>query len=116
MREEDLEEYIGFCEEILPGKVDAGDGDAIAERYFRVMGSRGTKETKNHKEMGLGGGTEVRESGMRAGESYKIWHGRDIDGTLGSDWEKVVVRGARVAGVASEYLGAVVEQLERRLK
>lgn len=80
------------------------------------MKSRSIGGTKKGKEIGLGGGTEVMESGMRAGESYKIWHARDIDGTLASDWEKVVVRGARVVGVASEYLGGVVEQLERRLK
>lgn len=68
------------------------------------------------KEMGLGGGTEVMESGMRAGESYKIWQARDIDGTLDSEWERVLVRGARVARVESQYLGGVIEQLERRLK
>ncbi|KIM46103.1 hypothetical protein M413DRAFT_16851 [Hebeloma cylindrosporum] len=78
MREEELEEYIGFCERILPA--------------------------------------EVMESGKRAGESYKIWHARDVDGTLGSEWAKVVMRGARVTGVENEYLGGVVEQLERRLK
>jgi hypothetical protein len=96
----------------------SGDGDATTERYFGLpqMGRRSNSGGTKIKEMGLGGGTEVMESGMRAGESYKIWHARDTDGTLDSEWEKVIVRGARVTGVEREYLGGVVEQLERRLK
>ena len=101
MREEELEEYIGFCERIL-GK--GGDG----------MGSTTTRKIR--EEIRLGAGMGVTETGMRAGESYKIWHARDTDGTLAAEWEKVVVRGARVTGVESAYLGGVVEHLERRLK
>jgi len=98
MGEEELEDYIGFCERILT----SGGGE----------GSR----TRIRKEIRLGAGMRVTEAGMRAGESYKIWHARDTDGTLGAEWEKVVVRGARVTGVGCAYLGGVVEHLERRLK
>lgn len=93
-------------------------GDATSERYFGLGETerKGRGGTKKGKEISLGGGTEVMESGKRAGESYKIWHARDVDGTLGSEWAKVVMRGARVTGVENEYLGGVVEQLERRLK
>ena len=112
MREEELEEYIGFCERILP-IADDGKG----EGYFGVPGIGGElKEMTMSKDMELGGGTEVMEEGLRAGEEYKIWHARDIDGAMAEEWEKVLLRGSRLVGVTSQYLGGVVEKLERRLK
>lgn len=55
------------------------------------------------------------EEGLRPGEGYRIYHSRDVMGTLPEDYEMVLARGARWTGVEEEYLGGVVEKYERRV-
>ena len=64
--------------------------------------------------MRLGGRIDDSE-GLLAGEEYKIWSARDVDGALPEELERVVNRAAAVAGVRVEYMVGVVETFERRL-
>ena len=54
--------------------------------------------------MRLGGRIDDSE-GLLAGEEYKIWSARDVDGALPEELERVVNRAAAVAGVRVEYMG-----------
>lgn len=51
---------------------------------------------------------------LRPGESHKIYHARDILGSVSKEYELVVERAARWCGVGDEVIYAVVERLERR--
>ena len=58
-------------------------------------------------------GTTV--AALSPGESYKIYHARDILGSVCGEYALVVERAARWCGVEDELIYAVVERFERRL-
>lgn len=51
---------------------------------------------------------------LRPGESHKIYHSRDILGSVSKEYALVVERAARWCGVGDEVIYAVVERFERR--
>ena len=52
---------------------------------------------------------------LRPGQAHRIYNTQDILGTLPEEYELVVQRVARWAGVGDEYVCGVVERYERRL-
>lgn len=52
---------------------------------------------------------------LRPGHAYAIYHTQDVLGALPEDYEVVVRRAARWAGVEEEYVCGVVERYEHRL-
>jgi RNA polymerase I-specific transcription initiation factor RRN7 len=52
---------------------------------------------------------------MLPGQPYTIFNARDVLGTLPEEYELVVSRAARWAGVPDEYLSSVIERFERRV-
>lgn len=55
------------------------------------------------------------EDAILSGESYTIFNARDVFGTLPEEYELVISRAARWAGVPGEYLSGVIEKFERRV-
>jgi len=51
---------------------------------------------------------------LRPGESHKIYHSRDILGSVSKEYALVVERAAHWCGVGDEVIYAVVERFERR--
>ncbi|PPR07036.1 hypothetical protein CVT26_005237 [Gymnopilus dilepis] len=94
----------------------AAAGDAAVSDYFGGNGERdrGPREEEQEDRVRLGGKLDDSE-GLLAGEEYKIWSARDVDGALPEELERVVNRAAAVAGVRVEYMVGVVETFERRL-
>lgn len=85
------------------GEVDCGvPAEGTEKEWTSEVGlDRGTVETM------LEGGRRVR-----AGEEYKIWNSRDVDGTLPDDYLSVLSRGEEMVGMR---VGGVLEAFERRL-
>lgn len=52
---------------------------------------------------------------LHPGESYKIYHARDVLGSVPKEFEHIVERAARWCGVDDGMISAVVERFERRL-
>ncbi|KAF8974480.1 hypothetical protein BDZ97DRAFT_1935346 [Flammula alnicola] len=116
MKEDEMDDYIKFCETVLIGQ--GTDGDAALERYFpvRQTDSKGGLDEVDGGMYGRGlRGMEVAEEGLRAGAEYKIWNWRDVDGTMEREYGGVVSRAAVVVGVSIEYLGGVMSKYERRI-
>ncbi|PPQ94027.1 hypothetical protein CVT25_009875 [Psilocybe cyanescens] len=88
----EIDEYIAFCSEVLGNEsrlstcieMDCGvPAEGTEKEWTSEVGlDRGTVETM------LEGGRRVR-----AGEEYKIWNSRDVDGTLPDDYLSVLSRG-----------------------
>lgn len=92
------------------------DGDTMLDRYFPLteeaerQEARGDRdETATRKGCGAGG------EGVRPGEQYKLWKGRDVLGSVPVEYMRVVERAASVAGVSEETLSVVLGGLERRV-
>lgn len=91
----------------------------MLDRYFPLAeeekegGSREARrdrdETATRKGCGAGG------EGVRPGEQYKLWKGRDVLGEIPVEYRRVVERAASVAGVSEETLSVVLGALERRV-
>ncbi|KAF8897618.1 hypothetical protein BD779DRAFT_1491821 [Infundibulicybe gibba] len=110
MSEDVVDEYLGFCERALLNPLDSDD--EVRHRG----GSARTRDDRLRK----CAATMIRESGsetgvLRPGEGCRIYNWRDVGGSAGEEYEEVVRVGARWAKVGEEYLGRVVEQLQRRL-
>lgn len=54
-------------------------------------------------------------TGLRPGQSYRIYNTQDILGTLPEQHDVIVQRVAKWAGVEGDYVCGVVEKFERRL-
>lgn len=52
--------------------------------------------------------------GSRPGEGYKIYHSRDVFGSVPGEYETLVTRGAGLLQIPPEYLEGLVEKFERR--
>jgi RNA polymerase I-specific transcription initiation factor RRN7 len=63
-------------------------------------------------EPSLAGG--VASTVLHPGESYKIYYGHDILGTVSEEYKLIVERAARWCGVEDERIYGVVERFERR--
>ena len=61
--------------------------------------------------------TPVREgsSDLRPGQAFRIYNSQDILGGLPTDYEKLVQRAARWAGVEEGYVLGAMERYEHRL-
>ena len=55
------------------------------------------------------------EDAVLPGQSYTIFSALDVLGTLPEEYELVVSRASRWAGVPGQYLSSVVENFERRV-
>ncbi|KDR83659.1 hypothetical protein GALMADRAFT_56567 [Galerina marginata CBS 339.88] len=113
MKAEEMDDYIEFCAQILSGNRSDGDG-AVAQYFGNDERGRRLEEAGDGRRARLEGPQAIG-GGLRAGEEYKIWNARDVDGTLPEGYGRVLGRGAAVVGVDAVYLGGVVERFERRL-
>lgn len=53
---------------------------------------------------------------LRPGESYTIYHSRDVLGNLPEEQALIITRSAKWVGVSDDYLCGVIERFERRLQ
>lgn len=53
---------------------------------------------------------------LQPGESYTIYHSRDVLGNLPEEQALIITRSAKWVGVSDDYLCGVVERFERRLQ
>jgi RNA polymerase I-specific transcription initiation factor RRN7 len=98
----------------------AGTEDSLLSRYFPLpefsedlTEGNGESESDRHPApTTVGDGENV----LRPGEGYQMFNSRDTCGTLPSDYELIIERGARWVGVSVYILGGVVETYERRLQ
>ncbi|KAF9464466.1 hypothetical protein BDZ94DRAFT_1161887 [Collybia nuda] len=113
--EEMTDAYLDFCEKALVG----GDGDdVVLANYFPLEKARGKDEDGGDlegDERRQVSATEIGDTGLRPGEGHRIYNSRDVMGTMGVEYSRVLRRAAGWTGVEQEYLGGVVEKYERRL-
>jgi len=53
---------------------------------------------------------------LQPGESYTIYHSRDVLGNLPEEQALIIRRSAKWVGVSDDYLCGVVERFDRRLR
>jgi RNA polymerase I-specific transcription initiation factor RRN7 len=93
----------------------------ILEDYFPIATGNSIAETNMHQEYiyaRLPANRVEEEEATDAvlpGELYAILDGRDVLGTSPLEYEVVMGRGSRWAGVPEAYLCRVVEKYERRV-
>jgi len=117
------DEYLDFCHRALVRPEDGKTAERnILEDYFPLaIGNSISEDNMVHDvpsypklpSNDLNHGDA--EDAVLPGQSYTIFSALDVLGTLPEEYELVVSRASRWAGVPEEYLSSVVEKFERRV-
>lgn len=117
-----MDEFLDFCERVLV-KPQKGESDQhILDNYFPLSTkSEGTRlevtafqsivEGLSATKINIGETTV-----LQPGESYTIYHSRDVLGNLPEEQALIITRSAKWVGISDDYLCEVVERFERRLR
>lgn len=117
-----IDEFLDFCERVLV-KPQKGETDQqILDNYFplssksggtglEVIAPRSIVEGLSATKINVGE-TVV----LQPGESYTIYHSRDVLGNLPEEQALIITRSAKWVGISDDYLCEVVERFERRLR
>ncbi|KIJ20244.1 hypothetical protein PAXINDRAFT_96478 [Paxillus involutus ATCC 200175] len=112
-----LDEYVDFCQKVLAGP--HSDEHRILDNYFPMTNgeTKVTSHTVDVKDRPFSSTKENDEDSgtLEPGESYTIYHSRDILGELSPELEILIQRCARWVGVDNDFVCGVVERYERRL-
>jgi len=112
-----LDEYVDFCQKVLVGP--HSDEHRILDNYFPMTNgeTKVTSHTVDVKDRPFSSTKENDEDSgtLEPGESYTIYHSRDILGELSPELEILIQRCARWVGVDNDFVCGVVERYERRL-
>jgi len=118
LREDELDEYLPFCERALVGARSDSTEDGL-DRHFPLKGGQQAGRDESATETDRKGlrATVMREEEKRLlpGEGYRIYNSRDMLGSVPEDYAVIIRRGARWVGVEDEYLAGVLEKYERRV-
>ncbi|KAG0692073.1 hypothetical protein DFH29DRAFT_1085014 [Suillus ampliporus] len=118
-----LDEFLDFCERVLV-KPQNGEADQqILDNHFPLStGSRGARPDAiaPHSTAPRHSATTINDGEtdevLQPGESYTIYHSRDVLGNLPEEQALIIIRSAKWVGVSDDYLCGVVERFERRLR
>lgn len=95
-----------------------GNADGLLKRYFELRQSNkigGTETVVEEVRKSRGMMEDGASKELRAGEGYRIYRAGDTGGRAGEEYERVVRRVARWAGVPEGYVESVVEGYENRV-
>jgi len=120
------DEYLDFCERALVRPKDEKTAERnLLEDYFPITTGNSTSEENmaaalqdvpSHPKLPSNGlNKDDAEDAVYPGQSYTIFSALDLLGTLPEEYELVVSRASRWAGVPGQYLSSVVENFERRV-
>ncbi|KAG2348989.1 hypothetical protein BDR05DRAFT_902854 [Suillus weaverae] len=116
------DEFLDFCERVLV-KSQRGESDQqILDNYFPLSTENGGARLEviaPHSIVERLSATMINISEtnvLQPGESYTIYHSRDVLGNLPEEQALIITRSAKWVGVSDDYLCGVVERFERRLR
>lgn len=127
LKEEEIDEYLDFCEEALLGtdQENQAPENGMVNGRFPLQGRTNEYQARSSDRNNLTQGrrilpmtaTSVRPGGkgMPPGKDYWIWSGRDVLGVLPSELWETTKRGGQWGGVDEEYICSLVEKYEERL-
>ncbi|KAM6495809.1 hypothetical protein JOM56_008515 [Amanita muscaria] len=126
LKEEEIDEYLDFCEGALLGtnQENQAPENGMVNGRFPLQGRTNERSSdRNNQELTQGRrilpmtATSVRPGGkgMPPGKDYWIWSGRDVLGILPSELWETMKRGGQWGGVDEEYICSLVEKYEERL-
>ncbi|KDQ64561.1 hypothetical protein JAAARDRAFT_52507 [Jaapia argillacea MUCL 33604] len=116
-----LDAYLDFCDKALLGTRDFKQEPSVLSHLFPLKRTNPEAPENpilkpQHPSLSASVPDNTKNGDeLRPGESYRIYNARDIFGTLPGEYETVVQRGGRWAGVSDECVNAIVERFERRL-
>ncbi|OAX44565.1 hypothetical protein K503DRAFT_678715 [Rhizopogon vinicolor AM-OR11-026] len=118
-----LDEFLDFCERVLVRPKNGEADQQILDNYFPLstgnLDGRPRVTTPHAVAQGLAS-TRINEdetdNDLQPGESYTIYHSRDVLGNLPEEQALIITRSAKWVGVSDDYLCGVVERFERRLQ
>ncbi|KAL0566276.1 hypothetical protein V5O48_015737, partial [Marasmius crinis-equi] len=99
-----IDEYLSFCEHALLPSADVDrDGDKLLTSYFALTRADGLKTATTESTISATARIRLNRISadaerLRPGESYTIYHSRDIAGTMSEETEIVIGRGAKWIG------------------
>ncbi|KAK2466277.1 hypothetical protein APHAL10511_001919 [Amanita phalloides] len=109
--ENDIDEYLTFCQQALSG-ADQADKDLLDAWFPLRQGKADTAEAavpsnrQQQRVMAMRATSAQPGKNLSPGMGYAIWNGRDMHGELPSDYQNAVRRGARWSGVDEDYVSA----------
>jgi len=107
MGDEEMDEYIRFCEGALLGRATAGLLDAVFP-LIKEEGRAGGIQKKTGGRRGHRGGPLCgEEQSLFAGEEYKTWNE-----VAGEEYGAVVGRAGSLLGVGAAYLNGIVRRMD----
>jgi len=118
------DEYLDFCEKALVRpKDEKTEGRNLLEDYFPIRKGNSTaqknmttlEDVPTYPKLRANRSKADNPEAMLPGQPYTIFNAQDVLGTLPEEYELVVSRAARWAGVPDEYLSSVIERFERRV-
>jgi RNA polymerase I-specific transcription initiation factor RRN7 len=117
-----IDEFLDFCERVLV-KPQRGESDQqILDNYFPVSTEYSCARLEVVAPHSIVEGLSATKINvdettvLQPGESYTIYHSRDVLGNLPEEQALIVTRSAKWVGVSEDYLCEVVERFERRLR
>ncbi|KAG1866532.1 hypothetical protein DFJ58DRAFT_679366 [Suillus subalutaceus] len=117
-----IDEFLNFCERVLV-KPPRGESDQqILDNYFPLSTESGGARLEVIVPHSIVKGLSATKINvgettvLQPGESYTIYHSRDVLGNLPEEQALIITRSAKWVGVGDDYLCGVVERFERRLR
>ncbi|KAG2141777.1 uncharacterized protein EDB93DRAFT_1089085 [Suillus bovinus] len=117
-----IDEFLDFCERVLVRSQRSESDQQILDNYFPLSTESGGAQLEAIAPHSIVEGLPATKINvgettvLQPGESYTIYHSRDVLGNLPEKQALIITRSAKWVGVSEDYLCGVVERFERRLR
>ncbi|KAG2156140.1 hypothetical protein DEU56DRAFT_765734 [Suillus clintonianus] len=117
-----VDEFLDFCERVLVKSQRDEADQQIVDNYFPLPAEDRSANLEALAPPSIAEGLSapninVGETDvLQPGESYTIYHSRDVLGNLPEEQALIITQSAKWVGVSDDYLCGVVERFERRLR
>lgn len=117
-----IDEFLDFCERVLIQSQRGESDQQILDNYFPLSTESGDARPEAIAPHSIVEGLSATKINigettvLQPGESYTIYHSRDVLGNLPEEQALIITRSAKWVGVSDDYLCEVVERFERRLR